>query len=249
MDRPEMWMGKTIDEIVDFRFRLVRGKYRIDATDFRKSGRIVDNVQELALTERPVDVEASFSQKPRGRIVLDDEIQPFGPSARMETMSVGNGRFERNLEKGFYDTDMKAADAVVQAYRNGTRLCVSDRDFSRALFFTAFSVYEKKFAHACQSVLADVYAQCDDFRRLGTAALELCCLAGGQGELYFEMRLFPWDWAAAAVILREAGGVIGTIDGETLRHDRPSLVLAANSEENFSKLKTIVEKHVPRLPY
>ena len=48
MDRPEMWMGKTIDEIVDFRFRLVRGKYRIDATDFRKYGRIVDNVQELA---------------------------------------------------------------------------------------------------------------------------------------------------------------------------------------------------------
>ena len=38
MDRPEMWMGKSIDEIVDFRFRLVRGKYRIDATDFRKSG-------------------------------------------------------------------------------------------------------------------------------------------------------------------------------------------------------------------
>ena len=37
MDRPEMWMGKSIDEIVDFRFRLVRGKYRIDATDFRTS--------------------------------------------------------------------------------------------------------------------------------------------------------------------------------------------------------------------
>ena len=130
MDRPEMWMGKTIDEIVDFRFRLVRGKYRIDATDFRKSGRIVDNVQELALTERPVDVEASFTQKPRGRIVLDDEVQPFGPSARMETMTIGNGRFERNLEKGFYDTDMKAADAVVQAYRNGTLISEIEKAFS-----------------------------------------------------------------------------------------------------------------------
>ncbi len=130
MDRPELWMGKSIDEIVDFRFRLVRGKYRIDATDFRKSGRIVDNVQELALTERPVDIEASFSQKPRGRIVLDDEIQPFGPSARMERMKMGNGRFERNLEKGFYDTDMKAADAVVQAYRNGTLISEIEKAFS-----------------------------------------------------------------------------------------------------------------------
>ena len=130
MDRPEMWMGKTIDEIVDFRFRLVRGKYRIDATDFRKYGRIVDNVQELALTERPVDIEASFTQKPRGRIILDDEVQPFGPSARMESMRMGNGRFERNLEKGFYDTDMKAADAVVQAYRNGTFISEIEKAFS-----------------------------------------------------------------------------------------------------------------------
>ena len=117
MDRPEMWMGKTIDEIVDFRFRLVRG-------------RIVDNVQELALTERPVDIEASFTQKPRGRIILDDEVQPFGPSARMESMRMGNGRFERNLEKGFYDTDMKAADAVVQAYRNGTLISEIEKAFS-----------------------------------------------------------------------------------------------------------------------
>ena len=90
----------------------------------------MDNVQELALTERPVDVEASFSQKPRGRIVLDDEIQPFGPSARMERMKMGNGRFERNLEKGFYDTDMKAADAVVQAYRNGTLISEIEKAFS-----------------------------------------------------------------------------------------------------------------------
>ena len=53
MDTPEMWVGKSIDEIVDFRFKLVRGKYRIDARNFRTGGRIVDQVQELALTKRP----------------------------------------------------------------------------------------------------------------------------------------------------------------------------------------------------
>jgi len=41
MDTPEKWGGKSIDDIVDFRFRLVRGKYRIDVKDFRKAGRIV----------------------------------------------------------------------------------------------------------------------------------------------------------------------------------------------------------------
>ena len=130
MDKPEMWTGKSIDEIVDFRFKLVRGKYRIDATDFRKGGRIVDSVQELALTEKPVEVEAAFSQKPSGRIILDDEVQPFGPSARMEGFIKGNGRFERNLERNFYDTDLKATDAVVAAYRNGTLISEIQKAFS-----------------------------------------------------------------------------------------------------------------------
>ena len=130
MDTPEMWVGKSIDEIVDFRFRLVRGKYRIDAKNFKAAGRIVDQVQELALTERPVEVEANFSQRPRGRVILDDEVQPFGPSARMERMNTGNGRFEKYLEKSFYDIDMKSVDAVVNAYKNGTLISEIQKAFS-----------------------------------------------------------------------------------------------------------------------
>ncbi|MCL2317983.1 MAG: Nre family DNA repair protein [Methanomassiliicoccaceae archaeon] len=130
MDKPELWVGKSIDEIVDMRFRLVRGKYRIDATNFKAAGRIVENVQELALTERPLEVEANFRQKPRGRVVLDDEVQPFGPSARMDGMTIGNGRFERNLEKNFYDIDMKATTGVISAYQNGTLISEIQKAFS-----------------------------------------------------------------------------------------------------------------------
>ena len=130
MDTPERWVGRSIDEIADMRFRLVRGKYRIDAKDFAKSGRIVDSVQEIALTERPIEVETSFEKKPTGRVVLDDEVQPFGPSGRMEQMSIGNGRFERNLEKSFYDTDMRSTDAVISAYRNGTLISEIEKAFS-----------------------------------------------------------------------------------------------------------------------
>jgi hypothetical protein len=112
------------------RFRLVRGKYRIDAKDFRKAGRIVDSVQELALTAKPVDVETNFANKPKGRPVLDDAVQPFGPSARIEDMTVGNGRFERSLERSFYDTDMRATDAVIASYRSGTRVTEIEKAFS-----------------------------------------------------------------------------------------------------------------------
>ena len=132
MDTPEMWVGKSIQEITDMRFGLVRGKFRIDAKDFAKSGRIVEQVQHLALTEKPVDVEASFTKKPVSKIIMDDEVQPFGPSARMESMKSGTGRFERYLERSYYDTDMKAVDAVVNAYRNGTLISEIQKAFSTA---------------------------------------------------------------------------------------------------------------------
>ncbi len=130
MDTPERWVGKTIDEIVDFRFRLVRGKIRINAYNFKESGRVVDDIQEIALTERPIDIETQFAHRPKGRVILDDEVQPFGPSARMTSMKKTHGRFERNLEKSFYDTDMKAADAVIAAYENGTLISEIEKAFS-----------------------------------------------------------------------------------------------------------------------
>ena len=130
MDTPEMWLNKSIEDIVDFRFRLVRGKYRIDARNFRTGGRIVDQVQELALTKRPVEVEALFTKKPKGMIEVDDDVQPFGPSARLEKFMAGNGRFEKYLERSFYDTDMKSVDAVVNAYRNGTLISEIQKAFS-----------------------------------------------------------------------------------------------------------------------
>ena len=130
LDSPERWVGMGMDQIAEMRFRLVRGKHRIDARDFRKAGRIVDSVQELALTEKPIEVETRFDKKPTGRMVLDDAVQPFGPSGRMEGLSVGNGRFERNLEKSFYDTDLRSTEAVINSYRNGTLVSEIQKAFS-----------------------------------------------------------------------------------------------------------------------
>ena len=148
-----------------------------------------------------------------------------------------------------FTEDMFSAVKGQGAYWNGTRLHVSDRDFQHALFFTAFSVYEKRFAPQCMEVMRRIYPQCDDFRRIGTASLELCYLAAGRAELYFEIRLFPWDWSAAAVVVREAGGVVGTVPDERLRHDSPVILLAANSEENFRILQETVASVIPMRPY
>jgi hypothetical protein len=134
MDTPEQWVGKSIEEIVDFRFSLVRGKHRIDVKEFQKGGRIVDFTRELALAINPLDVEANFQKRPSGRIVLDDEIQPFGPSARLKDMEIGNPKYDHKIEKAFYDSDLRAAEAVGNLFRNGVMVSKIQKAFSVGAF-------------------------------------------------------------------------------------------------------------------
>ena len=181
-----------------------------------------------------------------------DGTSDFARGMRLSAISVGLVENEEEIFGVVYCPYTEEVFHAIKgggAYCNGAPIRVSDRDLRHALIFTAFSVYEKKFAKPCEDVLRALYPAIDDFRRLGTASLELCYLAAGRGELYFELRLFPWDWSAAAVIVREAGGLIGTIDGADLRHDMPSLVIAANDAENYARLKREVERHIPVLPY
>ena len=69
-----------------------------------------------------------------------------------------------------------------------------------------------------------------DIRRSGSAALDLCSIAAGRAELYFELQLSPWDYAAGSLIVEEAGGVVTDIDGEPIQFERPSSILAQNKQ-------------------
>jgi len=138
------------------------------------------------------------------------------------------------------------------AYLNGKRLSVSNKDFAHSIICTAMSLYRKSYAKMCSDVLLETYGQCADFRRFGVASLEICYLAAGRVDTFFELRLFPWDFAAAAVILREAGGIISTMvwDNGPARLssdmilDAPSPIIAANSEANLKKLGSIILDHM-----
>ena len=138
------------------------------------------------------------------------------------------------------------------AYLNGRKLSVSNKDFAHSIICTAMSLYRKSYAKMCSDVLLETYGQCADFRRFGVASLELCYLAAGRVDTFFELRLFPWDFAAAAVILREAGGIISTMvwDNGPARLssdmilDAPSPIIAANSEANLKKLGSIILDHM-----
>ena len=135
------------------------------------------------------------------------------------------------------------------AYLNGERIHVSDRDFKHGHLCSAMSTYNKDYAPACFRIIEKVYADCDDLRRLGSAAVELAYLAVGRVELYFEIRLFPWDVAAGIVLIKEAGGFTEMIYQEGFPLDRPVALIGANTKENFEKMKEIVCGEIKALPY
>ncbi|MFH8092949.1 MAG: Nre family DNA repair protein [Candidatus Aenigmatarchaeota archaeon] len=130
---PELWHGKTIEEIVDFRSQLVRGKHRVHVKDLEKN-KIVELTRELALSKTPAEANAEFLKKPSGTLVLDDEVQPYGPSAPLKNLELTSIKTDHKIEKAFFDTDWKAAEAVIWLYSKGVLISKIQRAFSAGLF-------------------------------------------------------------------------------------------------------------------
>lgn len=133
-DLPERWFGKSIDEIVGFRSLLVRGKHRVHVQEFERAGKIIDQTRELALADSSVDTELNLSKKPRGSIFMDDNVQPFGPSAPIRDLNVGNTRFDHHVEKAYYDSDLRATQAVKELYGQGVLVSKIQKAFSVGAF-------------------------------------------------------------------------------------------------------------------
>lgn len=145
--------------------------------------------------------------------------------------------------------ELYCAEKGKGATRNGVPIHVSGRPFAEGILCTGMSTYRKDFSRKCSDIIYDIYMEGNDFRRYGSAALELCLVAAGEAELYFEIRLMPWDYAAAALILQEAGGSICSFDGGPVSLYRPSLVVAANTPASCRRILSIVQAHLPVLPY
>lgn len=130
------------------------------------------------------------------------------------------------------------------AWLDGKRLSVSERPFANAVMFTALPVYHKEYAEVCMDIINDTFLQCNDIRRFGAAAPELCILATGRCELYFEYLLSPWDFAAASLVVTEAGGVITDLQGNAPDYTKPCGIIAANTAESHQRLLGIVKKRM-----
>ncbi|MGA2626254.1 MAG: Nre family DNA repair protein [Candidatus Bathyarchaeia archaeon] len=122
LDTPELWMGKSIQAIIDYRFRLIRGKSLIEVHDAQDPGRYLLDLHDLALSSTSVEVNAKFKKKPRMSVTLSEETQPFGPSALIQNLEIVPSAGEQKLEAVYYDSDLLASNGMVELYRDGIEI-------------------------------------------------------------------------------------------------------------------------------
>ncbi|AXX94287.1 inositol monophosphatase family protein [Arcobacter ellisii] len=129
------------------------------------------------------------------------------------------------------------------AFLNGKQLKVSDEtELQKALLATGFPYTSGSNEDDLNDVvkkIKDILPLCQDLRRLGSASIDLCLVARGTFEGYYEMNLKPWDVSAGVLILSEAGGKITNINGDEYNLFEDKYIVATNGKIHDELIKNL----------
>ena len=132
LDLPERWLGKSLEEIVNYRLSLVRGVQQIPVLD--PKGKYIENLQEVAMATKPIDSDIEFLKITNPVTAIDGENAPFGPIGEIKNAKFSNSSSDKKIQKVFYDKDLLAQDSVLQLYNNGIEMSRIQKCFSIGMF-------------------------------------------------------------------------------------------------------------------
>lgn len=122
------------------------------------------------------------------------------------------------------------------AYLNGEQIHTSERTLEEGIVLFGVAPYNKELMKKSFETAYAYVSRGEDLRRSGSAAIDLCMVASGRAEFFFEMVLSPWDYAAGALLVEEAGGYTGDLEGRPLTYDRKQTVTARAPRVELLKL-------------
>lgn len=242
LDNPEQWSGKSLEDIVNFRLSLVRGiqKKSIDNID----GRYIENLQEVAMSSKPLDSDLIFTKSASQHILLDGESAPFGPIGEIKSAKFSGTTPVKSIEKIYYDKDLNAQDAVVHLYNSGIEISKIQKCFSigmmgkkRKLVPTRWSITATDDI-ICKHLVDDVlnYGLIDSCRVFSHAHL---------GNI-FSVILFPHRWVYEMIEAWYSNGVMGFgSDYEDARGiDHPPAIAGAYFAAKLGVLEYLHKKKI-----
>jgi myo-inositol-1(or 4)-monophosphatase len=134
-----------------------------------------------------------------------------------------------------YTDEMFTAQRDKGAYLNGRRIYVSEKHLSEGIFMTGSSPYFPELKKQSLEIMRRFSMLAVDFRRTGSAVVDLCSVASGKAELFFELVLQPWDYAAAKLVIEEAGGVVTDMHGKPVDCRTSTSMIASNATDDYRK--------------
>jgi len=165
--------------------------------------------------------EADRADPHRGSVFIVDPIdgtanfvRNLGPS-NISVALAKDGAVEYGVVYDPVKGELFTAQRGGGAFLNGEPIHVSDLLLNQGIFLLGTSIYHRDLIEPTMTMAERLLQRSCDLRRLGSAALDLCYVACGRAELFFEYSLCPWDHAAGGLILTEAGGSVCTFAGGT----------------------------------
>lgn len=162
-----------------------------------------------------------------------DGTTNFMRGMRASSISVAlteNDRCVLGVVYNFYSGELFSSVRGMGAHLNGAPLHVAHVPLDQTLICCGTAPYNRELMEASLFVVRELYASCGDLRRGGSAALDLCNVAAGRADAFFEACLSPWDYAAASLIVEEAGGIISSVAPHALDFQNKTPVLAGSGE-------------------
>ena len=172
-------------------------------------------------------------QDKEGFFIVDpiDGTTNFVRGLHHSAISVGlyvGGRIESAAVYNPYYDELFTAGRGRGSRLNGRTLKMLPVAMEESMVLLGSAIYYRETIPATVRMVQELFPVTLDFRRGGSAALDLCYLAAGGGDVFFETCLQPWDYAAGSLIVTEAGGVVTALDGTDLRLTEPCSVAAGN---------------------
>lgn len=139
--------------------------------------------------------------------------------------------------------DLFTATRGVGAFLNETRLRVSKRaQLKPSLIGTGFPFRELAHIDTYLAMLRDVMHNTSGVRRAGAASLDLAYVAAGRLDAFWELGLSPWDIAAGALLITEAGGLVGDLEGNDGYFESGNIL--AGNPKVFAHMIQLLSRHL-----
>ncbi|QLH06974.1 Nre family DNA repair protein [Nitrosopumilus ureiphilus] len=242
LDSPERWKEKSLEDIVNFRLNLVRGiqTTSIDQTE----GRYIENLQEIAMSSKPIDSDLTFEKSTSSHVSLDGESAPFGPIGVIATAKFSGTTSEKSIEKIFYDKDLKAQDAVLNLYDSGIEISKIQKCFSIGMLGQKRKLVPTKWSITATD---DIISKSLVGKILDYNLIDSCRLFSYEhlGNV-FTVILFPHRWIYEMIEAWYSNGVLGFgSDYEDARGiDHPPAIAGAYFAAKLGVLEFLVKHKI-----